>query len=88
MNVKKGPIGPKRIEHDVAPILFKAWQTGFTVSSDFARKEAGLVAMAASAQLITTRVAEGLYQSMWLITAKGIRLLNELELIDDEEDAE
>ena len=88
MNVPKEAIGPKRIEKDLAPILFEAWKSGFAVSSNFARQQAPYVAMAASMQLITTRIAEGLYSSQWLITAKGIRLLNELELIEDEDDRE
>jgi hypothetical protein len=86
LNVPKGRIGLKHIETDLAPILFKAWQTGFTVQSDFARKNMGHVAMAASMQLITTRVTEGVYSSMWQITAKGIRLLNELEWIGENDD--
>jgi hypothetical protein len=86
LKAPKGKIGLKHIEEDVGPILFKAWQTGFTVQSDFARKNAGHVAMAASMQLITTRVTEGVYSSIWQITAKGIRLLNELEWIGEDED--
>lgn len=86
LSVPKGKIGLKRIETDLSPILIKAWQTGFTVQSDFARANMGHVAMAASMQLITTRVTEGVYSSTWQITAKGIRLLNELELVDDSED--
>jgi hypothetical protein len=82
LNVTKGKIGLKHIEGDLAPILFKAWQTGFAVQSNFARENAGHVAMAASMQLITTRVTEGVYSSIWQITAKGIRLLNELEWVD------
>jgi hypothetical protein len=83
LNAKKVKIGQKRIEDDIALILFKAWKEGFAVSSNFARQNAGHVGMAASMQLITTRVSEGIYSSNWQITAKGIRLLNELELIDD-----
>jgi len=40
--------------------------------------------MAASMQLITTRITEGVYGSTWQITAKGIRLLNELNYILEE----
>jgi hypothetical protein len=86
LSVPKEKIGRKHIEEALGPILFKAWQTGFTVQSDFARKHMGHVAMAASMQLITTRVTEGVYSSMWQITAKGIRLLNELEWVDTIED--
>jgi hypothetical protein len=84
LSVKKVKPGQKRIEDDLAPILFKAWKEGFAVSSNFARQNAGPVAMAASMQLITTKVSASVYSSNWQITAKGIRLLNELELIDDD----
>lgn len=83
MKSKKERLGLGRIDGELCPILFKAWQHGFTVQSDFARSNAGLVGMAASLQLITTRVSEGVYSSNWQITGKGIRLLNELEWIDD-----
>lgn len=86
LNVKKVAIGPKRIEKDLVPVLMRAWQTGFTVQSDFARQNAHMVAMAASMQLVTNRVTEGVYSRDWQITAKGIRLLNELELIEDDGD--
>ena len=88
MNVPKERIGPKHIEKDLAPVLFEAWKNGFAVSSNFARQQAPYVAMAASMQLITTRIADGLYSSQWLVTAKGIRLLNELELVGDDNDGE
>lgn len=72
-------IGPKHIEDELGPILYEAWKNGFAVQSNFARTNAGHVAMAASMQLITTRVSEGIYSSVWQITAKGIRLLNEID---------
>jgi hypothetical protein len=79
------PTGQRRIDTDLGPVLYKAWSGGFTVQSDFARKNAGLVAMAASAQLLTTRVTEGVYSSNWWITPKGIRYLNELDLIEEDD---
>jgi hypothetical protein len=86
LNVKKVKPGLALIEDSIAPVLFKAWKSGFTTNSDFARQQANWVAMAASMQLITTRVSEGIYSRDWQITGKGIRLLNELEWIDDRED--
>ena len=59
------------------PLLEEAWTTGFTVSSDFARKHAEIVAMAASLQLITTRITRDLYGRHWQVTSKGLRFLNE-----------
>jgi hypothetical protein len=86
LSAGKVKIGQKHIESDIAPVLFKAWKDGFAVSSNFAREKAGKVAMAASMQLITTRVTEGVYSSNWQITAKGIRLLNELDLLENDND--
>lgn len=67
--------------------MYRAWLSGFAVQSNFARENAGRVAMAASMQLITTRIAEGIYNGTWQITAKGIRLLNELDLVTEEDEA-
>lgn len=58
-------------------VLEEAWTSGFTVMSDFAQANMALVAMAASMQLITTRVSSGVFSRSWQITAKGLRFLNE-----------
>jgi hypothetical protein len=50
---------------------------GFTVMSDFAQRNMVYVAMAASLQLITTRVEKNTYGRVWRITSKGLRWLNE-----------
>ena len=81
LNLKKDKTGAKLIEDRLAPILHEAWKSGFAVQSNFCRANANLVAMAASMQLVTTRITEGVYGSTWQITAKGIRLLNELNYI-------
>ena len=83
MKLKKVKIGQRRIEQDLAPVLTKAWKTGFTCQSNFAREQANLVGMAASMGLITTRIIEGVYSRDWHMTAKGIRVLMEMELLDD-----
>jgi hypothetical protein len=44
-----------------------------------ARKEADVIAMAASLQLITTKVGAQRYAKTWLITSKGLTWLNEKE---------
>jgi hypothetical protein len=49
------------------------------VSSDFSRRHAELVAVAASLQLITTRVNSQVFSRDWQITAKGLRWLNEVK---------
>jgi hypothetical protein len=58
-------------------LLDEAWKTGFTVQSHTARSKAELVAMAASLQLITTRVNSQVFSRSWQITNKGLRWLNE-----------
>ncbi|UGA46826.1 hypothetical protein HU230_0012585 [Bradyrhizobium quebecense] len=42
------------------------------VKSDYVRANAEIVAMAASLQLITTRVSKGTYAQAWRITTKGL----------------
>ncbi len=42
------------------------------VKSDYARAHADIIAMAASMQLITTRVSKGTYAQAWRITTKGL----------------
>lgn len=47
------------------------------VKSDLARKEAEIVAMAASLNLITTKVGTQRFARSWRITTKGLSWLNE-----------
>lgn len=49
------------------------------VKSDVARKEADIIAMAASLQLITTKVGAQRFAKTWHITTKGLTWLNEKE---------
>lgn len=65
------------MEKQLISLLDYAWQEGFTVQNDYARTNAELVAMAASLQLITTRVNKDVFSRTWQITAKGHRWLNE-----------
>jgi len=58
-------------------LLDIAWKTGFTVQSVIARQHAEVVAMAASLQLITTRVNRDVFSREWQVTNKGLRWLNE-----------
>lgn len=57
----------------------EAHSKGFTVSCNFARQNAHLVAAAASLQLITTRINRDVFGRDWQITAKGLRWLNEIK---------
>jgi hypothetical protein len=47
------------------------------LKSDFARREADIIAMAASLQLITTKVGNQRFANTWHITSKGLHWLNE-----------
>jgi hypothetical protein len=58
-------------------VVREAWSDGFTVMSNFAQRHMEYVAMAASMQLITTRVDKNMYGRFWRITSKGLRWLNE-----------
>lgn len=60
-------------------VLRRAWRAPFTLQCDFARQHVAHVAMAACKDLITTRIDRGLYGRTWLITAIGMRLINESE---------
>jgi hypothetical protein len=55
------------------------WTSVVTVSSNFSRKHALYIGMAASMQLITTRVSSGVYRGAWNATPKGLSWLNETE---------
>lgn len=65
------------VNERLLPVLDEAWRYGFAVSSNFARANAELVGMAASLQLITTRVTKDVFSREWQITSKGLRWLNE-----------
>jgi uncharacterized tellurite resistance protein B-like protein len=58
-------------------IVEEAWRTGFTVMSDIAQAHMAEVAMAASLNLITTRIDKDQFGRVWRITTKGLRWLNE-----------
>jgi hypothetical protein len=66
-------------DKELRRVLENAWTTGFTVSSDFSRRHAEIIATAASLQLISTRVSGNEFGRNWQITAKGLRWLNEVK---------
>ena len=63
-------------------LLDHAWRDSFTVMSNYAQQNMELVAMAASLQLITTRVNRDVFSRDWQITAKGLRWLNEAKELE------
>ena len=60
-------------------VLRECWREHVRVKSDYARKEADIIAMAASMRLITTKVGQQRFAKTWLITSKGLTWLNEKE---------
>jgi hypothetical protein len=58
-------------------VVQEAWESGFTIMSDFAQRYMAEVAMAASLNLITTRLNKDQFSRVWRITNKGLRWLNE-----------
>lgn len=60
-------------------VLARAWAGGFTTKSTFAREAASMVAIAATENLITTKLTDELWGNRWLITADGLSFLKELE---------
>lgn len=49
------------------------------VKADYARKHADIIGMAASMQMISTRIGPNVYGSTWNVTGKGLAWLNEKE---------
>jgi hypothetical protein len=60
-------------------VLTACWREQVRIKSDYARKEADIIAMAASLQLITTKVGKQRFAKTWHITTKGLTWLNEKE---------
>ena len=60
-------------------VLERAWLSGFTTKSDFARSEADPISAAACRGLITTQVGPLLFDRFWRITPKGLRSLWKLK---------
>jgi hypothetical protein len=58
-------------------LLTACYRDGVSVKSDRARKDAEIVAMAASLQLITTKIGKQRFAKTWRITPKGLTWLNE-----------
>ena len=60
-------------------VLDRAWRNPFTVKSDFARKGAMHVAIAASEGFITTKVDTDVWGSRWCITDVGMETKGEVD---------
>ena len=60
-------------------VLDRSWRSPFTVKSDFARKSAMHVAIAASEGFITTKVDTDTWGSRWCITDVGMETKGEVD---------
>jgi hypothetical protein len=69
---------PARTGVKLTDVLYHAWKAPFRTKSDYARFAADHVAMAASDGFITTRHATGLYGNSWMITARGLRYMEQM----------
>ncbi len=66
------PVGQQMLE-----VILHVWTNSVTVSSDFARKYAPIVAACASEGYLTTRIGNGIYTPMWLVTPIGLEYLGD-----------
>lgn len=60
-------------------VLNRCWRNKVTVSSDFARGNATIIAMAASMVFLSTKVGDRRYSNQWHITPQGLHWLMEQE---------
>ena len=60
-------------------VLAKTRVEPFTTKSDFSRKFATEIAIAASEGLITTRLNEGQFTNVWMITQDGLQFMESME---------
>lgn len=60
-------------------VLVRAWRRTIHVKGDFARDHAVIIGMAASLQMITTKVEGHKFANSWHITNKGLTWLLEQE---------
>lgn len=64
---------PARLKH----LLHQVYIKPMAIQSNVARRDAALVAMAASMGLITTQISSNEFGRDWRITNRGLLLLNE-----------
>lgn len=76
------PTGPRPTdtpEDRLTRVLKTVWRDVVRVKADYARKEADVIAMAASLRLITTKVGPQRFANTWHITTTGLSWLKENE---------
>jgi hypothetical protein len=62
---------------NLGDVLWRAWRSGFSTKSDFARHMANEVAVAACLGLITTKISGKTFGNTWYITKKGLEYHDE-----------
>jgi len=70
------------IQGALLDVLYAAHEADITVSSNFARERAPIIAMAASMGLISTKVTRDVYGRVWKLTVGGMKMINEMEVDD------
>ena len=70
---------PTTDERRLLACLKEVYRGQVAVGGRFARNNLDIIAMAASMQLITTRIEKDVYGRAWQITLKGLRYINEQE---------
>jgi hypothetical protein len=73
---------PDHLDSGLVNVVLEAHKSAFSVQSDFARREAEFVAMAASLGLISTRVHKDIFSRHWRPTVKGLTFLESLHIDD------
>ena len=63
----------------VYEVLFKARTHPFTTKSNTAREAADIIAMLASDGLLTTKLPDGDYANVWMITQTGIKWMEQVQ---------
>jgi hypothetical protein len=72
------------LDSGLVAVVLEAYKNAFSVQSDFARREAEFVAMAASLGLLTTKVHRNVFSRHWRATVKGLMFLESLKLTEEE----
>lgn len=63
----------------VVAVVINAHTAPFTTKSDFARKYASEIGLAASEGFISTRMETGRFTNRWMVTREGLEFLDEME---------
>lgn len=80
-HTKSARTGPKPTKAEpearLRELLAEVRRYGLRVKADYSRANAEIVAMAASLQLISTKVGKNSFAQAWQITTKGLTYINE-----------